>query len=42
MMMIPMTDRLYQRLAHGDDTNARQTTSEGGYLPICSAILMKR
>ena len=28
--MIPMTDRLYQRVAHDDDTNDRQTTSEGG------------
>ena len=22
-MVIPMTDRLYQRVAHGDDTNDR-------------------
>ena len=30
MMVIPMTDRLYQRVAHGDDTNDRQTVSEDG------------
>ena len=29
-MMIPMTDKLHQRVAHDDDTNDRQTTSEGG------------
>ena len=28
--MIPMTDRMYQRVAHDGDTHDRQTVSEGG------------
>ena len=30
MMVIPMTDRLYQRVAHDGDTHDRQNVSEGG------------
>ena len=29
-MVISMPDRLYQRVAHKGDINARQTVSEGG------------